>query len=670
MQILSKILIIITIAIMLLSLLQTTIYAAIQIDIDKAYIETTGFANNHLKYYRENLGRYTYHNTFLAGYRDKDGTVYPVYCIDRTLPGADKEPYYVTIDNLLDNDEIWRIIKNGYPYKTAKEWGLTDEKDLYAITRFAIYCVLGQTRLDYFMADDNDPEGLVMMEGLKKLVDIGKNGTEKQDDNPLKPLKVGEFKEKGEYYIQEYKVNSTSDFSKYKIEQIKNMPDGGVLIDKNGSEKIEFKKGENFFLKIPKTSLKNNLDIEIKISAECKAYVILEGKTTVSGTQNYVVTAGENAKATANISFKENVNTGKIIINKTDKDKKTPLEGIEFKLVDENGQVVDTQKTNEKGVAEFKNLVQGKYKVIETKTQENYVLPIEEHEVNVEYNKTITINKQNEKIKGQIKIIKTSKDNNKITGEKAGTPLKGVEFEIYNSKDKLVEKIKTDNKGIAITSRLEKGQYKIKEVKTNKWYYLNEKQVTAEIEENGQIVEIKIDNESKNPDVYIEKMGTEKAEVGSEIEYDISVKNNGNTKLSDFTWVDKIPKDYINVKKFKTGTYNQKTKYNLYYKTNLSDGYILLMEDLDSTENYEIDFGLELLENEYVTELKIQFDEVDIGFGTNENPHITAQIRKNVKSESVFENNVNVVGKYDGHRVISESKCTTFAYKLLPKTGC
>ena len=39
MQILSKILIIITIAIMLLSLLQTTIYAAIQIDIDKAYIE-------------------------------------------------------------------------------------------------------------------------------------------------------------------------------------------------------------------------------------------------------------------------------------------------------------------------------------------------------------------------------------------------------------------------------------------------------------------------------------------------------------------------------------------------------------------------------------------------------------------------------------------------------
>ena len=67
----------------------------------------------------------------------------------------------------------------------------------------------------------------------------------------------------------------------------------------------------------------------------------------------------------------------------------------------------------------------------------------------------------------------------------------------------MVEKIKTDNKGIAITSRLEKGQYKIKEVKTNTWYYLNEKQVTAEIEENGQILEIKIDNESKNPDLYI-----------------------------------------------------------------------------------------------------------------------------------------------------------------------
>ena len=47
---------------------------------------------------------------------------------------------------------------------------------------------------------------------------------------------------------------------------------------------------------IDKSSLTKNIELQLKINAEFKAYVILEGKTTVTGTQNYVVTAGEFAK--------------------------------------------------------------------------------------------------------------------------------------------------------------------------------------------------------------------------------------------------------------------------------------------------------------------------------------------------------------------------------------
>lgn len=670
MQILSKILIIIMMLIILFGSLSTTVYAAIQIDLDKAYIDTIGVANTHLQYYREHLGKYTYYSTYLAGYTDDDGNTYPVYCIERTLPGADLDPYYVTIDNLLENDKIWRIIKNGYPYKTAEEWGLNDYKDLYAITRFAIYCVLDQAKFEYFKADSDDKEAIAMLKALEELIDIGENGTEKQDENPLKAVEQGDFIESGDYYIQKYKVTSTTDFNKYKIESIENMPDGGFLSDENGNIRTTFEKNEDFIINIPKDCLKNDIDIKINISAECKSYIILEGKTTVSGTQNYVVTAGEYAKALTELNFKKEVDTGKIIVNKIDKDSKTPLEGIEFQLLDENNELLQTKKTNENGIIEFQNLIQGKYKIVETKTKENYVLPTEEYEVNLKYNEQITLNRENEKIKGQIKVIKTSKDYNKITGEKAGTPLKNVEFEIYDSSDNFVEKIVTDKNGIAISKKLEKGEYKVKEIKTNKWYYLNTKIYSAKIENDGDIIELKIDNESKNPDVYIEKVGTEKAEVGSEIEYDISVKNSGNTEISEFTWIDKIPTEYIKVEKFKTGTYNQDGKYNLYYKTNFSDDkYIMLMEDLNTKEDYEIDFSLELLENEYITEIKIEFENVDIGFGTNENPHIIAKIKDNVKSESTFENNISVTGKFNSHRVISESKCTTFAYKLLPKTG-
>ena len=156
----------------------------------------------------------------------------------------------------------------------------------------------------------------------------------------------------------------------------------------------------------------------------------------------------------------------------------------------------------------------------------------------------------------------------------------------------------------------------------------------------------------------------------SEIEYDISIRNSGNTNIEKFCLIDTIPSQYIDVTKFQTGTYNQEVKYNLYYKTNLSnDEYILLMEDLNSKENYEIDFELELADNENLTEIKIEFNTVDVGFCSNENPHIFANIKSEVKSETTFCNIAKITGEYDGYQLTKQSKWKTFAYKLLPKTG-
>ena len=407
MQILSKTIMIVLITIMLLNMFSTTIYAAIEIELNKAYIQTIGYADNHLKYYREASGKYTYYTTILAGYKDSDGTIYPVYCMDRLLPGADEKPYYVTIDKLLDNDRVWRVIKNGYPYKTAKEWGLTDDYNVYAITRFAIYCVLGQMELNYFKADSDDKEAVAMLKALKELVNIGLNGTEKQDDDPLSTEKIGSFKENGNYYSQEYKVNSTSDFNIYEIEKVSGIPEGGYIADTKGNKQTLFKKGENFVVMIPKSQLTKDIDVDIKIKADCKAYVILEGKTTVSGTQDYVVTAGEYSTATTKAELKEKINTGKVIINKIDKDKKTPIEGVEFKLLDEKGKEVSTVKTNSKGIAEFNNLVQGIYTLVETKTNNNYILSEENNEIEVKYNKTTEIQKENEYKKRKIKNIQS-----------------------------------------------------------------------------------------------------------------------------------------------------------------------------------------------------------------------------------------------------------------------
>lgn len=854
-KLLTKLIAIILVAITLLNMCATATKAAVELTLDKAYIQTIGYADNHLKYYRESLGYYTYYTTIVAGYESDDGTIYPVYCMDRLLPGADEDPYYVTTENLLDNDEVWRVIRNGYPFTTASEWGLSEDYNLYAVTRFAIYCVLGQTELDYFMAEDDDSEAQAMLKALKKLVSIGENGTETPDTDPLSATKTGDFEESGDYYIQEYEVTSTSDFSKYTISSTKGLPDGAYIANEDGEKQTTFSKGESFYIKIPKTALSEDIDVTVNISAECKVYLVYEGKTTVSGTQDYAVTAGESATATTSINFKEETNTGKVKIAKIDTDTEEPIEGIEFQLLDTEGNVIDTQTTNSNGIAQFTGLYQGEYVLKETDATDKYIPLDETFDVSVEYNKTteigienekkkgnlqvykidkdnnklilgsvkfdlysnedeevigtystdengqiyieglpigtytliekttnqwynladdveveinwnettevtienelkkgqakvikvdseneeikiegvkfnvldvdgniletivtdengeavtseyvirdydtiylqeietnekyvlndelikveLTANEvqsitvENEKIKGQIQIIKTSADDNNVTGEKAGTPLEGVEFEIYDSEGNLLETVTTDEEGIALTSLLEKGEYKVKEISTNEWYYLNEETYTANIEENNQIVSLNITNESKNPDVEIEKVGQDEAEIGSEIEYDISIKNTGNTSLDNLTWTDEIAYEYIEVTKFSTGTYNQDVNYNLYYKTNLSDDeYILLMEDLNSQENYEIDFEFELPDGEYVTGIKLEFDTVDVGFCSNENPHLTARVKDTVKSETTITNTVNIIAEYNGYTILGSSAWDTFVYKLLPKTG-
>ena len=852
-KLISKIITILLIAIFILNMSANFIFAAVEVTINKAYIEKIGEAKYHLQYYREEKEMYTYLTCDIVGFYDKNNNFNPAYCMNRDLVGAGEESYYVKIDNLLNNDKVWRVIKNGYPYKSAKKLGLSSKYDAFAVTKFAVYCVLGQADLKLFKADKDDEEAVAMLKALKALVKIGEKGTEKQDEDPLTLKKEGNLKEEENYYSQEYSLDSTTDFDKYEISKTEGMPEESYISDMDGNKTTKLNQGQNFKVMIPKAQMTKDFSIKITAKADCKSYVILEGKTTVKKTQNYVVTAGEMATATTQDTLNINVNNAKLKIRKTEENTNTPIEGVKFALYKDE-KLLQEKQTDKDGRISFENLYPGKYTVKEVETAEKYVLentpkeielkynetkeieitnklktgkikvykvdkdnkevkiegvkfdlyseelkkvigtyttdqngeinvenlPVGEYKViekesnkwynladeikiKVDFNKTaettivnelkkgqikvIKVDKENnevklkgvkfevqdkdgkvletlktdkngeattskyaikdfenlylkevetnekyvlndkitkvkleenkiknvvfenEKIKGKIKIIKTSKDYNKINKLKAGSPIEGVKFEIYNLDGKLLETLTTNKEGIAISSHLEKGEYKVKEVETNKNYILNTQTQNAIIKENGEVVTLDITNDSKNPDIDIEKNGPDKAEIGSKIEYDISIRNTGNTKLDNFTMRDVLPYKYIKTNKFKTGTYNQDVKYNLYYKTNMSTEYVLLMEDLNSKENYEINFDEELAENEYLTEIKLEFGTVDVGFCSNENPHIFAMIKNDVKSESTFTNMADVSGNLDDYKLYDKSKWKTFCFKLLPKTG-
>ena len=759
-----KILMILLMVILVLNASANIIYAAVEVNIDKAYIKKVGQADYHLKYYREGKKQYTYLICSIVGYDTKGGFA-PTYCMNKNLDGAEKEAYYVTTKSVLKNDKIWRVIKNGYPFKTAKQLGLTSNYDAYAVTKFAVYCILGESKLKYFKAEKDDKEAVAMLNALKKLVQIGNEGTEKQEENPLAIVKVNDVYEEDNYYIQEYKVTSKSEFKTYTV-STKGLTKNSFVADVNGKKKNSFNKGNNFKIYVPKSEVTEDIDGKVTISADCKVYLILEGKTTVTKTQNYVVTTGESSRATAEeyIKIKREILPGSLKILKIDKENKdVKIEGVKFDLYNKNDDKIGTYTTDANGEILIENLEVGKYKLKEIETNKWYNLETKEKEIEIYENKTSQITVENElkkgqikiikvdsdnnevklkgvkfevqdkngniletivtdangeattskyalkdyqnlylkevetgekyvlnsniekieleenkiknivfknkKIKGKIKIIKTSKDNNKITGERAGSPLKNVKFKIYDKNNKYIETITTDKDGIAISSDLEKGEYKIKETETNKYYYLNKNEFLTEITKDGEIVNVAIQNESKNPDVEVEKSGSETVNVGEQIEYDISMRNSGNTMLKNFSMQDIIPSKYVKVTNFKTGTFNLDLEYDLYYKSNLSNEYILIMEDLSSKENYEIDFEKELAENEYITELKMDFGSVDIGFCSNENPHLTGIVKKDTKNGTTFTNIAYVSGKFENHKVTESSKWKTIAYKLLPKTG-
>ena len=196
---------------------------------------------------------------------------------------------------------------------------------------------------------------------------------------------------------------------------------------------------------------------------------------------------------------------GNLKIEKVDKENNDiKLEGVEFEIYNKDKELVLTAVTNDKGEIFVENLNIGEYTLKEIKTNNKYILDKNETNFEINWNQTTQIKIENERKKGSLKIIKTSENDNYITGEAAGTPISDVEFEIRNEEGLLLDKVVTDKNGEAFLSNLDLGQYTIKETKANQNYYLNEEEFKVSIDENE---ENKILNITNNPIIKLPRTG-------------------------------------------------------------------------------------------------------------------------------------------------------------------
>lgn len=501
-KILSKILVILLLSIIFISNAHQMVNAAFEIS--EAYIQKIGDAKYHLKYYKEEKGMYTYCTCSIVGHY-QDGKFYPAYCLNRDMHGVGAvENYSVDVDSLIDNNSVWRAVKNGYPYKSAGEMGLSSDFDAFAVTKFAIYCLIGQADINLYTADEGDEEGQAMLNALHNLVNIGLNGSG-SFKNELKISQNGELTEDGEYYSLVYKVTSGTTIQSYDIKSVSGLSNGELITDTKGNIKTSFNSGENFKIKIPKQNLNSDKNINVQIEAKLKSYPLYYGKTRITGTQNYLLTANSYQNINSEINTNLKLNTGKILINKVDSDTKEAIEGAEFELYNSKNEKLGTYLTNRNGKIEIPNLYQGKYYLKETKTNENYILDENtEFSVDVVYNKTSIIDIENKHKKGNLTAYKVDKDNNNII-------LGNVGFELYSEESQLVGTYYTDENGKIEIKDLRTGNYKLKEISTNEWYNLAD-ETNLEIKWN-ETTEKTIENELKKGQIKIIKVDKDNHEV-------------------------------------------------------------------------------------------------------------------------------------------------------------
>ena len=372
-----------------------------------------------------------------------------------------------------------------------------------------------------------------------------------------------------------------------------------------------------------------------------------------------------------------NHKSSRILLHKVDKATGKGIYGAVFLLYDSNYNPIGEYVTDQDGyIYADEGLADGRYYLREIKAAPGYVLDPELKTIYVRYGSTTEIEWSNTAECGQIQIIKKSADDNATNGLPAGTLLEGAVFEIYDKAGNVVDTIKSDRNGRAVSKTLPLSRYTVREIKAPANYSINPTVMTAYLEFNGQIVTFEVQNTSVSTGVSIKKTGPVQAVPGQPIRYVFSqIKNSSNVSLNSFYWRDQLPAQ-VTLSKIVTGSYNQPLSYKVVYKTNLSGDYRTLADNLSTSKVYVLDARpavLGLAANERVTEVMFVFGNVKAGFAQVETPYIYATARSGLANNASVVNVADVGGLYNGQWIQAVSRWLTTVYAKttvkLPKTG-
>ena len=510
--------------------------------------------------------------------------------------------------------------------------------------------------------------------------------------NPGTTLVVKETRARDGYLLDDAPQTATVKAGQTVTLEFRNQPQGSLIINKlSSADKKTPLEGVLFQITYSDGSFVDNGALSSKglYRTDKNGQIILSGITgtvivteveTIKGYRIDDATRSQTIEVRANDTQQlwfYNAPISRILLHKVDKATGKGIYGAVFLLYDSNRNPIGEYVTDQDGyIYADEGLADGRYYLREIKAAPGYVLDPELKTIYVRYGSTTEIEWSNTAECGQIQIIKKSANDNPINGLPAGTLLEGAVFEIYDKAGNVVDTIKSDRNGRAISKTLPLSRYTVREIKAPANYSINPTVMTAYLEFNGQIVTFEVQNTSVSTGVSIKKTGPVQAVPGQPIRYVFSqIKNSSNVSLNSFYWRDQLPAQ-VALSKIVTGSYNQPLSYKVVYKTNLSGDYRTLADNLSTSKVYVLDARpavLGLAANERVTEVMFVFGNVKAGFAQVEAPYIYATARSGLANNSGIVNVADVGGLYNGQWIQAVSRWLTTIYTKttvkLPKTG-
>ena len=510
--------------------------------------------------------------------------------------------------------------------------------------------------------------------------------------NPGTTLVVKETRARDGYLLDNAPQTATVKAGQTVTLEFRNQPQGSLIINKlSSADKKTPLEGVLFQITYSDGSFVDNGALSSKglYRTDKNGQIILSGITgtvvvteveTIKGYRIDDASRSQTIEVRANDTQQlwfYNAPISRILLHKVDKATGKGIYGAVFLLYDGNHNPIGEYATDQDGyIYADEGLTDGRYYLREIKAAQGYVLDPELKTIYVRYGSTTEIEWSNTAECGQIQIIKKSADDNATNGLPAGTLLEGAVFEIYDKAGNVVDTIKSDRNGRAVSKTLPLSRYTIREIKAPANYSINPTVMTAYLEFNGQIVTFEAQNASVSTGISIKKTGPVQAVPGQPIRYVFSqIKNSSNVALDSFYWRDQLPAQ-VTLSKIVTGSYNQPLSYKVIYKTNLSGDYRTLADNLSTSKVYVLDARpavLGLAANERVTEVMFVFGNVKAGFAQVETPYIYATARSGLANNSGIVNVADVGGLYNEQWIQAVSRWLTTVYTKttvkLPKTG-